>query len=90
MRDGVIIDSKFNFSSHIKYITNKSKAALSFVKRTCRNKFEVEAAKLLYSALVRLNLEFASTVWNQYHLVHRKSIESVQKQAVIYLYREII
>lgn len=86
MRDlGVIIDSKLSFSSHIEYISNKSKAALSFVKRTCRNKFSLDSAKLLYCSLVRSNLEFASVVWQPYYKIHRSQVESVQKQAVIYL-----
>lgn len=65
-------------------------AALAFVKRTCRNKFNVECATLLYNSLVRSNLEFASTIWSPYHKIHRNSIESVQKQAVIYLNQDYV
>ena len=63
----------------------KSTAMLSFVKRTCRRKFDIDSAKLLFGSLVRSNLEFASTVWLPHHNNHKIAVESVQKQAVIYL-----
>lgn len=59
--------------------------ALSFVRRQCRNKINTETSKLLYTALVRFNLEFASTIWHPHATTQISSIESVQKQAVIFL-----
>ena len=82
---GVMIDSKLSFATHIEYMKKKSMAMLSFVKRNCRQKFELDSAKLLYGSLVRSNLEFASTVWLPHHKSYKVSVESVQKQAVIYL-----
>lgn len=82
---GVIIDAKLSFTTHIELMKNKSKSMLSFVKRTCRQKFDLDSAKLLYASLVRTNLEFASTVWMPHHKSYKVSVESVQKQAVIYM-----
>lgn len=63
---------------------------LSFVRRTCRANFNVEVSKLLYTSLVRSNLEFASIIWSPHQKVHRNFIESVQKQAVIFLNKDYI
>lgn len=90
---GVIINAKMNPNAHfphIEFIRKKSLAALSFVRRTCRNKFHLDTAKLLYTSLVRSNVEFANVVWNPHTKEQRKSIESVQKQAVMYLHGDYL
>lgn len=82
---GVMMDQKLDFHSHIEYAKKKAEMALGFVKRQCRNKLGKEVSTLLYSSLVRSNLEFASTVWMPYTKEMEGSIESVQKQAVIFI-----
>lgn len=85
MRDlGVIFDRKLNFNSHIEYICNKAKAALQFVRRQSFY-FEKDIIKILYMALVRSNLEFASLIWSPYHVTQKKLVESAQKQIVMLL-----
>lgn len=86
MRDlGVIMDPKLSFSSHLEHIKQKSLLMLSFVKRTCRRKFNLETAKLLYYSLVRSNVEFASIIWSPHCADGINFIEGVQRQSVIYL-----
>lgn len=86
MRDlGVIMDSKLSFNSHIEYTKKKSEMALAFVRRQCRNKLDKETMILLYNALVRSNLEFASSIWLPHSASQTTTIESVQKQAVIFI-----
>lgn len=36
-------------------------------------------------SLVRSNVEFASSIWSPHHNIHKTTIESIQKQIVIYL-----
>lgn len=60
---GVIMDRQLNFNSHNEYVKKKADAALGFVRRQCRTNFSTETTKLLYTSLVRSNLEFASVVW---------------------------
>lgn len=87
---GVMINSKLDFKPHIEYIKKKSESMLAFVRRTCRANFSDKIAKLLYNSLVRSNLLFASVIWSPYQVVRRNTIESVQKQAVIFLNRDYI
>lgn len=80
---GVIMDKKLSFVPHIQYVTTKAKAILQFVKRQAP-KFHIDTIKLLYSALVRSIIEFASVIWSPRFDIHKKSIESIQKQIVLF------
>ncbi|RYE13173.1 MAG: hypothetical protein EOP45_21630, partial [Sphingobacteriaceae bacterium] len=86
---GVLFDSKLTFVKHIQTVVASAKGALGFVKRTLKNKFTIESAKMLYFALVRSKLEFASVVWQPYHDCYVNRIESVQKDFVIWSLRAI-
>lgn len=86
---GVLFDSKLNFIKHIQTVVASAKGALGFIKRTLKNKFTIASAKMLYFALVRSKLEFASVVWQPYHDCYVNRIESVQKDFVIWSLRAI-
>ncbi|RYE14002.1 MAG: hypothetical protein EOP45_20310 [Sphingobacteriaceae bacterium] len=86
---GVLFDSKLTFVKHIQTVVASAKGALGFVKRTLKNKFTIESAKMLYFALVRSKLEFASVVWQPFHDIYVRNIESVQKDFVIWSLRAI-
>lgn len=81
---GVILDSKLAFNEHREFIQNKAKAALHFVQRQSHY-FQNDIIKMLYTSLVRSNLEFASSIWMPHHIANISPIESVQKQMVIFL-----
>ncbi|XP_031620410.1 uncharacterized protein LOC116338960 [Contarinia nasturtii] len=81
---GVIFDKKLTFVNHIDAITASAHAAMGFIKRTLKNKFTIETAKILYCGLVRSKLEYASIVWQPYHRIHSDRIESIQKDFVIW------
>ncbi|RYE02592.1 MAG: hypothetical protein EOP33_10020 [Rickettsiaceae bacterium] len=86
---GVLFDSKLTFVKHIQTVVASAKGALGFIKRTLKNKFTIESAKMLYFALVRSKLEFASVVWQPFHDIYIRKIESVQKDFVIWSLRAI-
>jgi len=86
---GVLFDKKLTFTGHIEAIIASAKGALGFIKRTLKNKFTIASAKLLYCALVRSRLEYASIVWQPYHRIHSDSIESIQKSFIIWALRAI-
>lgn len=79
---GVMMDQKLNFSNHIEYAVNKSKAALNFIKRQSSN-FSNDTIKVLYTSLVRSIVEFACPIWSPHGVTNKKMIESVQKQLVM-------
>ena len=81
---GVLVDKGFTFRSHYEYITNRAISASRFVKRQSPF-FSMDTIKLIYQMLVRSILEFSSPIWSPNYLVHRNSIESVQKQMVLFL-----
>lgn len=76
------------FNDHFELTTKKSMSMLSFVKRQCYGRFNTEAVKILYSAIVRSHLEFASSTWAPHHAAHIQSLESVQRQFVLYANRD--
>jgi ribonucleases P/MRP protein subunit RPP40 len=85
---GVIVDEKFSFSKHIESIVAKSYAALGFVKRFCYDITDTQTLKSLYYALVQSHLEYCSVVWLPFYEVHKKKIESIQKQFTMFACRE--
>jgi len=85
---GVTYNDEFSFNDHFELSTKKGMSMLSFVKRQCYGRFNLDTARMLYSAIVRSHLEFASPVWAPHHAVHIKSFESVQRQFVLYANRD--
>lgn len=81
---GILMDTKMNFNSHRDYVSNKSKSVLNFVMRQ-RRFLDDDAIKIVYKALVRSNLEFAACIWSPHSITHRSTIESTQKQFVMFL-----
>lgn len=83
---GVILDTKLSFSAHFEYVSNKAHAMLAFVKRHCYKTFDTDIAKMLFYALVRSHLEFASQVWSPFSMKYIDAIESTQKQFIKFIH----
>ncbi|XP_037042123.1 uncharacterized protein LOC119078631 [Bradysia coprophila] len=81
---GVLVDKGFTFRSHYEYVTNRSISTSKFVKRQSQF-FGMDTIKVIYQMLVLSILEFSAPVWSPNYLIHRNSIESVQKQMVLFL-----
>lgn len=75
------------YTQHRNTVIASAHAALWFVKRTLRNKFMINAAKILYCSLVRSKLEYCSA-WNPYQISHSNSIESIQKKFLLWSLKE--
>lgn len=86
---GVTFDSKLNFIRHIDVIINKAYSMLGFLMRICKDFNDPYALKSIYCCLVRSILEFASTVWCPYYVVHINRLESMQKKFVLYALRKL-
>lgn len=86
---GILMNAKMNVNSHYEYVSNKSKSVLNFVKRQ-RQFLDDDATKIVYKALVRSNLEFAACIWSPYFVTHQNTIESTQKQFVMFMNRDYL
>ena len=81
---GLPYKDNFTFNMHFELASKKGHSMLSFIKRQCYGRFDVDTAKMLYNSVVRSHLEFASSIWSPHHDVHVQSLESVQRQFVLY------
>lgn len=84
---GVLLDHKLSFNLHINSCVNKAKSLLGFMKRWSKEFNDPYVTKNLYINLVRPTLEYASVVWSPNYGCHIDSIESVQKQFLLFALR---
>lgn len=86
---GVLLDPKLNFISHISMTANKARGVLGFVKRWAKEFKDPYITKILYTSLVRPILEYASVVWDPVYDAHCNTLESVQKQFLLFCLRSL-
>lgn len=82
---GVIFDSKLTFIPHIDSTVSNCFKILGFIVRNSGWFSEIGTLKLLFGALVRSKLEYASVVWDPGYDVRIGSLESVQRRFLKYL-----
>ncbi len=76
---GVIIDNDLEFDSHISEKAKKATQMFAMLRRTFHY-LNDDLFLPLYKSLVRVHLDFASTVWSPYKVKHIEQLESVQRQ----------
>lgn len=79
---GVHIASDLNYNVHFSYIKSKAYKLLGLMRRNCFTSFSKNTNKLLYSAIVRPQIEYASIIWNPHHKTKINSLERVQKRFI--------
>lgn len=84
---GVILDQKLSFVNHIEYITTRAKSRLAWVRRFSREFDFPWVIKKLYMTFVSPILEYAPQVWSPEAQTHSNSIESIQKQFLLFALR---
>lgn len=77
---GILFDEKLIFDQHIDHITTKAYRALGFVLRAAKPFRKASSYTILYKALIRPNLEYASNIWNPYYDIYSQKIELIQKK----------
>ena len=82
---GVLLVRELNFSDHIENIVLKSLKLLGFIKRASADFNNIISVKLLYTALVRPHLEYATSVWSPHYQVHKDRLEQVQHKFLRYI-----
>ena len=76
---GVFLDSNLYLVKHIDHTVSKAMKMLGFIKRFGKEFKDLFVYKTLYNCYVRSNLEFASCAWSPFYEIHKKRIESVQR-----------
>lgn len=77
---GVIIDKKLSFEDHINEKIKKAHSMSALIRRTFEN-LDSKTFLPLYKALVRSQLDYASSVWSPYKNTWIEKIEEVQRRA---------
>lgn len=75
---GVTFTAGLDFRSHYRKITCKAMKTLGFIARFTKHFRRIKSLKLLYVALVRPQLEYASVIWSPRHKQYVSLIERVQ------------
>ncbi len=78
---GVVIDDKLTFANHLAEKINKANKIMGLIKRTFVH-LEPATFKPLFTALVRLHLEYANQVWCPHLIKDNDTIENVQRRAM--------
>ena len=77
---GVLVDKELKFSLHCQSKVNKANSILAMLKHTFKN-MNKEIFLMLYKAMTRPHLEYASCVWSQRLKRDQDAIERVQRRA---------
>ena len=77
---GVILDSKLTFNQHVESICAKATRILNLCRRNL-SMCPPATREIAYKALVRPQLEYASTAWNPHTLKNITKLENVQRRA---------
>lgn len=82
---GVVFDSSLSFRNHYESISNTAYKCLGFIIRNSCNYSSSNTLMLLYQALVRSRLEYASVVWAPTYSIHKSTLESIQRKFLKFL-----
>lgn len=84
---GILLDKQLDFRAHVSTTINKAMGVLGFIKRWAKEFSDPYTTKQLYTTLVRPILEYGSVVWDPSVKIRTQSIESVQKQFLLFCLR---
>ena len=82
---GVLVSHNLSWNNHDDLISSKAQKMLNVLYRTCRDINDISTKKLLYIALVRSRLEYASVVWSPYTKRNINNLEQGQRRATRFL-----
>lgn len=83
---GVMFDQTLVFTDHFKAIVQSASKSLGFVIRICHHFKNTTTFYLLYNALVRSKLEYASVVWSPQFECYSHAIELIRMRYLRFLY----
>ena len=81
------INNKLSWAEHISNTVSKANKVLGLLRRNLYSSpFVKETA---YKSLVRLRLEYCSSIWDPYHQEYKNKLESVQCRAARFVCKDI-
>jgi hypothetical protein len=81
MKDlGVMLDNKLYFHCHVDFVYSQALKTLGLIRFITYNFSSVDSLVVLYFALIRSKLEYASVVWNKLTLTDSNKIENIQRK----------
>ena len=84
---GITLQSNLRYDRHIQDITTKANRTLGLLRRNIRTPTP-QLKERAYKALVRPQLEYASTVWFPWQRYHVDDVEKVQRRSARYIYND--
>ena len=86
---GVPLDDKLFFRPHVDQIVAWAKSTLGLVKRMAKGFDSPYVTKSVYTFVMRPIMEYASVVWSPFLVTDITRIESVQKQFLLFAFRDL-
>jgi hypothetical protein len=75
-----MVDSKLHFHCHVDFECSQALRTLGLIRFITNNLSSLESLVILYIALIRSKLEYASVVWNKLTSTDSNKIENIQRQ----------
>jgi hypothetical protein len=79
---GIILSADLSYNGHFTSIRSKAFKLLGILRRNCFKSFKKSTNKLLYTSLVRSQIEYGSVIWNPYQVTKINLLERVQKRFI--------
>jgi len=76
---GVMLDSKLYFHCHVDFVYSQALRTLGLIRYITYNFSSLDCLVVLYNALIRSKLEYASVIWNNLSLTDSNKIENIQR-----------
>jgi hypothetical protein len=83
---GVMLDIKLYFHCHVDFVYSQALRTLGLINFITYNFSSLDSLVLLYIALIRSKLEYASVVWNKLTLTDSNKTENIQIKFVSLCY----
>jgi hypothetical protein len=77
---GVTFDTELNFNDHLNNIVSKALKTYGFVFRNCKDFSNPKTLLLLYTSLIRSQLEYCSLIWYPIDITNINKLEKVQRK----------